>query len=63
MPKAGNEKNQELKANKKMRDCLYNLKVKVDTAIKRDIHYAKVDNVDVLSWKFIDCLVEQEVIK
>lgn len=47
--------------NKKIHDCIFNLRTKVTDALNKDIHYAKVNGVEDASLKLINCLVEHEV--
>lgn len=57
----GSEKRKEILANRRIDSSLYNLRIKVDTALNNDISYTKVSQVDDISWKLIDCLVEHKV--
>lgn len=55
------EKRKAKIANRQINSSLYNLRLKVDTALNNAISYAKVSQVDDISWKLIDCLVEHKV--
>lgn len=48
-------------ANKKIRNCIDEMGEKLKIAIQQDIYFTKVSGIEELSWKFIDCLVEDEV--
>lgn len=62
MGRAGTEKKKEIDSNKKIFGCLYDLRIKVEEAVSRDIHYATVSRVEDASWKMVSCLVEHKVI-
>lgn len=50
-----------MEVNKKIQNCLYDLNLKVDDATNKAIGLNKVSNVVEVSWKLIDCLIEDEV--
>lgn len=54
-------KKKKLSKNIKIEFCIYKLRNKVEEAIQKNINYADISNMDVVSWNFIDCLVENEV--
>lgn len=61
MVKTGQKKMEMKNANKKMKECLYNMRIKVDAAIEKHIHYSQVLNVQDISWKLISCIDENMV--
>lgn len=63
MAKPGLGKKIDYYANNKIEFCVYTLRNKVEEAIQKDIYYANIGDMDVASWKFIDCLVENKVKK
>ncbi|CAG2190863.1 unnamed protein product [Mytilus edulis] len=46
----------------KIRNCIDEMGEKLKIAIQQDIYFTKVSGIEELSWKFIDCLVEDEIV-
>ncbi|XP_076071999.1 uncharacterized protein LOC143043702 [Mytilus galloprovincialis] len=60
--KGQRKKKSVIDANKNIKKCMDELETKMKSSIDKNIYFAKVSGIDVVSWKIIDCLVEDEIV-